>query len=44
MITTFAIIGVVIFLGAVIRLSGLEEIVFGGFRIKFSKQPKQIKK
>ena len=45
MITTFTIIGVVMFLGAVVvRLSGLEEIAFGGFRIKFSKQPKQIKK
>ncbi|HKO60251.1 MAG TPA: hypothetical protein VJV03_03750 [Pyrinomonadaceae bacterium] len=44
MITAFTIVGVLIFLGAVIRLSGLEEIVFGGFRIKFSKQAKQIKK
>ncbi len=44
MITTFTIIGLVFFLSVVIRLSGLEEIMFGGFRIKFSKQPKQIKK
>ena len=43
MITTFTIFGVVIFVGAVIRLSGLEEIGFGGFRIKFSTPPKQIK-
>ena len=44
MITTFTIFGFVIFVGAVIRLSGLEEIAFGGFRIKFSTPPKQIKK
>jgi hypothetical protein len=44
MITTFTIFGFVIFVGAVIRLSGLEEIAFDGFRIKFSSPPKQIKK
>jgi hypothetical protein len=44
MLTTFALIGFVFVFGVVIRVSGIEEITFGGFQIRFSKPHKQIKK
>ena len=47
MFSTLAVIGGLVVAAIIIRLSGLEEITFGGFRIRFggnAKQPKQIEK
>lgn len=44
MVEIFGVIGFVVILGVVVKIIGLKEIEFGGFRITFSDNSKQLKK